>query len=98
MHTGCKLIVVDPERASVIEPITSTLKEQNGVVAFLVLDQSNRSWRNMRFFNKEVDACLISEKNVQEVSSESIEPEDNPTIIFTSGTSHLFFLVSSYGF
>ncbi|KAJ3575121.1 hypothetical protein NP233_g1302 [Leucocoprinus birnbaumii] len=85
VNTGCKLIIVDPERASVLEPIASRLIEEHGVIGFLVLDRCNRSWRHMEPFDKAVDAYPRS----MDVSSEKIEPEDDATIIFTSGTTGL---------
>ncbi|KAF9441643.1 acetyl-CoA synthetase-like protein [Macrolepiota fuliginosa MF-IS2] len=39
VHTGCKLIIVDPERATVLEPLAPQLKEEAGVVAFLVMGE-----------------------------------------------------------
>ncbi|KXN90589.1 2-succinylbenzoate--CoA ligase [Leucoagaricus sp. SymC.cos] len=87
-YTGCKLILVDPERASVLEPITSQLMEEDGVVAFFVLDQCNRSWRNMQSLDKAVDAC-VEYDDAKDLLTEPIDPEDNATIIFTSGTTGL---------
>ncbi|KAF5355120.1 hypothetical protein D9756_005291 [Leucocoprinus leucothites] len=88
VNTGCKLIIVDPERASVLEPIASRLRKDDGVMAFLVLDQCDRSWQHMESFNKAIDAYPRRD-DVRDLSTERIEPEDNATIIFTSGTTGL---------
>lgn len=88
VYTGCKLIIVDPERASIVELITSRLKEEIGVTGFLVLDRYNRSWKHMESLNKLVDAHPRCD-DLSDILSQSIGPEDNATIIFTSGTTGL---------
>jgi hypothetical protein len=83
-YTGCKLIIVDLERASVLEPIASQLIEEVGVAAFLVLDGCHRSWRNMKSLDKVVDAYSGYHDPI-DLFGEKIDPEDNATIVFTSG-------------
>lgn len=90
VYTGCKLIIVDPERASIVELITSRLKEEIGVTGFLVLDRYNRSWKHMESLNKLVDAHPRCD-DLSDILSQSIGPEDNATIIFTSGTCFLVY-------
>lgn len=84
-HTGCKLIIVDPERAHTLEPVTSQLRKEVGTVAFLVMEDTNRSWRDMESFDEVVNA-YSEQTDSQDLLSEQIDPEDNATIIFTSGS------------
>lgn len=98
MYTGCKLIIVDPERASIVESITSRLKEEMGVTGFLVLDRCNRSWEHMESLSKLVDA-YPRYNDFNDILSQSINPEDNATIIFTSGIRFpVFRLIASHYF
>lgn len=84
--TGCKLIVVDPERASILEPITTQLKKEAGTVGFLVLDTPNSSWKGMEPLDKLVDSNS-GDHEKSGLLNDQIDPEDNATIIFTSGIS-----------
>lgn len=84
--TGCKLIVVDPERANILEPITTQLKKEAGTVGFLVLDTPNSSWKGMEPLDKLVDT-YSGDHGKSGLLNDQIDPEDNATIIFTSGIS-----------
>ncbi|KAF7782563.1 hypothetical protein Agabi119p4_1939 [Agaricus bisporus var. burnettii] len=82
------VIIVDPERADILEPITSQIQEEAGTVAFLVIAEDNHPWQNMRSLNQAVNS-LKGSIDLQDLLCEQIEPEDNATIIFTSGTTGL---------
>ncbi|TFK44712.1 hypothetical protein BDQ12DRAFT_742029 [Crucibulum laeve] len=90
-HTDCKLIIVDTERADRIEPLVSKITEEVGTTGFLVFHdrQETRTWGGMSSFQATADAfpqeaaINIVNKNLE------ILPEDNATIIFTSGTTGL---------
>ncbi|KAF9041971.1 acetyl-CoA synthetase-like protein [Hymenopellis radicata] len=83
--TDCKLILLDSERANIIEPIVSDFK-----AAFLVLEshEGKGSWDSMESYNDVLsqytgDGLWILQEDL------TIEPEDNATVIFTSGTTGL---------
>jgi hypothetical protein len=68
----------------VLEPIASQLIEEAGVRGFLVLDQCTRSWKHMQSFDNVVDNYPRCD-DTRDLLSEKVDPEDNATIIFTSG-------------
>ncbi|KII94769.1 hypothetical protein PLICRDRAFT_693101, partial [Plicaturopsis crispa FD-325 SS-3] len=87
-HTGSKLIIVDAERANLLQPATRALRDA-GTVGFLVLDaKAGQSWEGMLHWDEAMarhpgDGADVLRNQVE------ISPEDNATIIFTSGTTGL---------
>jgi long-subunit acyl-CoA synthetase (AMP-forming) len=81
------LIIVDPERADLIEPIAANLPAEAGTTGILVLEnhEGKGKWKGMRNWNHILNNFSESpqKKGWQDVP---ILPEDNATIIFTSGT------------
>lgn len=85
-HTECKIILFDPERASLLEPIISEFVEQIGSTGFLVFDSTDGKghWNGMTNFDNAIEDYRGETKSVLE-SNVKILPEDNATIMFTSG-------------
>ena len=79
-------MILDPERADILQQTASKLLQNTQINAFLVFDlnENARRWTDMKSFNETFDDYLGDGSNVIS-SSISIHPEDNATIIFTSG-------------
>ncbi|PBK66548.1 acetyl-CoA synthetase-like protein [Armillaria solidipes] len=90
MLTKCSLIILDPERAERIEPIAADLKRASGASGYLVLEdhEGKGHWEGMDVWSKVFPNYL---KDPEEILRDDphIIPEDNATIIFTSGTTGL---------
>ncbi|KAK0502195.1 hypothetical protein EDD18DRAFT_1139669 [Armillaria luteobubalina] len=88
--TQCSLIILDPERAEQIEPIAADLKRASGASACLVLEdhEGKGDWEGMDVWSKVYSNYV---KDLGEILCDDphILPEDNATIIFTSGTTGL---------
>ncbi|KAK0452892.1 uncharacterized protein EV420DRAFT_1645415 [Desarmillaria tabescens] len=88
--TKCTLIILDPERAEQIEPIAADLKRASGASGYLVLEdhEGKGHWEGMDVWSK---VFLKYHKDPGEILRDDphIVPEDNATIIFTSGTTGL---------
>ncbi|PBK98204.1 long-chain-fatty-acid-CoA ligase [Armillaria gallica] len=88
--TKCALIILDPERADVVEPIGAELKLASGASGYLVLEdhEGKGHWESM-----DVWSAVFSGYNRDpgDVLSDDpqILPEDDATIAFTSGTTGL---------
>jgi len=67
-----------------LEPLVPQLREEAGIVAFLVMGECDRSWKHIESFDKAVNACPTPNDTL-DLLSEQVNPEDNATIIFTSG-------------
>lgn len=85
--TGSKITFVDSERADLLEPLVPQLIRDTEVKTFLVLDVSNyrKHWKGIQLYQE----CLDNYRGGgQEVIAQppAVYPEDNATIIFTSGS------------
>ncbi|KAF4563305.1 hypothetical protein EYR36_003746 [Pleurotus pulmonarius] len=89
-HTECKLVILDPERADLLEPVVAKIAKKVGTQEFLVFDTLDGKgfWKQMRCFNNMVDDLDGDDSWTME-NTPAIQPEDNATIMFTSGTTGL---------
>ncbi|KAF9018536.1 acetyl-CoA synthetase-like protein, partial [Hymenopellis radicata] len=83
--TDCKIIILDPERADLVEKSSMNLKS-----ALLVLEshEGKGSWKGMDSLAKTMaeykgDASQVIKQDP------GVQPDDNATVIFTSGTTGL---------
>ncbi|TFY78612.1 hypothetical protein EWM64_g5401 [Hericium alpestre] len=85
IQVQCKLGVVDPASASALERHTETIIRQAGTAGFLVFDdhQNLGRWDGIKPWGEAMSA--YSEK--EELDDPMMVPEDNASIIFTSGTT-----------
>ncbi|KAK0452898.1 uncharacterized protein EV420DRAFT_629950 [Desarmillaria tabescens] len=88
--TKCSLIILDTERADMIEPIGAELRLACGASRCLVLEdhEGKGHWEGMDVWSRvfsEYDGDIGSVLN----DDPQISPEDNAMIIFTSGTTGL---------
>ncbi|KAH8818740.1 hypothetical protein DL96DRAFT_1621842 [Flagelloscypha sp. PMI_526] len=84
-NTGCKLLIVDPIIASLLEPGLASMPHVN---TFLVVtdENSKKSWSGMSSFNRALDKYQGDLAKI--IDGEfNIDPEDNASILFTSGTT-----------
>ncbi|KAF5391797.1 hypothetical protein D9757_001657 [Collybiopsis confluens] len=79
------LVFVDPERANILQSSASRLPSAHFIV---IEDEGQRPWPNMTLWRSQIQDY---NGDVQRILKEDPEivPEDNATIIFTSGTSGL---------
>ncbi|KAF8658333.1 hypothetical protein AX16_002100 [Volvariella volvacea WC 439] len=89
-HTDCKLILVDSERADRLEHIVPEFSQIVGITGFLVFEshEGRGHWEGMKCFKSVVNDYHGSLSSISEHDPKII-PEDNATIIFTSGTTGL---------
>jgi len=87
IHTGCKLLLLDVERADRLEPVANLLAQKAGTRGFLVFGSKDGKgiWTAMEY----LDAVLHGFRGEILISNPGITPEDNATIMFTSGTSFI---------
>ncbi|KAJ7233988.1 hypothetical protein C8J57DRAFT_1381414 [Mycena rebaudengoi] len=91
VHTQCKLIMLDPERADRLEAVISKLSAAAGTAGVVVLEshEGKGNWNGMQSWDtilKNYRAC-DPEKILQR--DPEMVPEDNALIMFTSGTTGL---------
>lgn len=86
LHTDCKLILLDSERADRLAPAVSHLLRDTPVTGFLVFDDQNngRVWQGMSSFHTALQNYRGGIADVLAVDP-NITPEDNAVIMFTSG-------------
>ncbi|KAH7878655.1 uncharacterized protein C8R40DRAFT_1167375 [Lentinula edodes] len=86
-QTTCTLIFVDSERATLLSPAVAEIKSKARTKAFLVLEahEGKGSWPAMENWTTRFEGY---NGNPQQVLAEDprIVPEDDATILFTSGT------------
>ncbi|KAF7433422.1 hypothetical protein PC9H_005374 [Pleurotus ostreatus] len=90
IHTQCRLIIVDPERADVLESSALKMTQDEGVRGFVVLEshEGRGYWDGMEnWISIEQEYQGDSSKLLSQ--SPGVLPEDNATVIFTSGTTGL---------
>ncbi|KAF8655311.1 hypothetical protein AX16_003208 [Volvariella volvacea WC 439] len=85
-HTGCKLVLLDPERASVLEESGQSFAHLHAIKGYLVfkLHQGKGTWKGMKSWVTELNAPAWQNPQLGDID---IQPEDNATIFFTSGTT-----------
>ncbi|KAF8165363.1 hypothetical protein B0H34DRAFT_688919 [Crassisporium funariophilum] len=87
-HTECKLIIVDPERAETLESIAKKLVREAGSTGLLVLEshEGKGTWEGMKTWDA---AFKDFDGDGRQILHEDpgVTPEDNATILFTSGTT-----------
>ncbi|KAG6900762.1 hypothetical protein C0993_002186 [Termitomyces sp. T159_Od127] len=90
LHTDCKLILLDQERADRLAPAVFDLLRDTPVTGFLVFDDQNdeRVWQGMSSFHRALQNYRGGVEDVLAVDPK-IMPEDNAVIMFTSGTTGL---------
>ena len=93
VNTECKLIIVDPERADVLEPIAKKLAKEAGAAGILVLEshEGKGNWTGMKTWESAMKGYKGDHRKILKMDP-GVTPEDNSTIIFTSGM--LVFLIS----
>jgi len=85
-HTQCRLVILDPERAERLQSVVPHMYRETDVEAILVFDFQERkpSWDGMRYFEETLREYSADGTHIL-TSPISILPEDNSTVIFTSG-------------
>ncbi|KAE9407012.1 acetyl-CoA synthetase-like protein [Gymnopus androsaceus JB14] len=89
-RTTCTLVFVDPERADKLSPNVANLKSSTGLKAFVVIEahEGKGPWPGMETWSSLIDGYKGDVQRMLKHDPQII-PEDNATIIFTSGTSGL---------
>jgi len=85
-HTQCKVIVLDVERADLLEPTAEKLAVDAGARGILVLEshEGKGRWKGMKCW-KSVMESFNGDHNDVLSYGKAILPDDNATIVFTSG-------------
>lgn len=88
--TKCTLIILDPERADVVEPIGAELRFASGASGYLVLEdhEGKGHWEGMDVWSAVFSGYHRDPGDVLSHDPQ-ILPEDDATITFTSGTTGL---------
>ncbi|KAF4623121.1 hypothetical protein D9613_001373 [Agrocybe pediades] len=87
-RTECKLIIVDPERADTLEHISHKLMEEAKSKGILVLEvhEGKGNWAGMKSWEPSLENFKGDPRSILTMEL-NIAPEDNATILFTSGTT-----------
>lgn len=90
-HTGCKLIVVDPQRADLFEPVVASILKETAAIGILVFDSHDGkgSWKGMKCFRTTVQDYHGDPNDILQ-DDLVIVPEDNAAVMFTSGAFSLY--------
>ncbi|PPQ77756.1 hypothetical protein CVT25_011191 [Psilocybe cyanescens] len=88
VRTECKLIIVDPERADKLEPIAKKLASEARSNGILVLEahEGKGKWDGMKTWKAAFDDYKGDPRKILGVDP-ALTPEDDATILFTSGTT-----------
>ncbi|KAK7049532.1 hypothetical protein VNI00_005563 [Paramarasmius palmivorus] len=84
-HTQSKVLILDPERADVLEPVVKELSK-SGVNVIMVLESKTKTWAGMSNWIAVLDGYKGDTDSILKDPID-ILPEDNATIYFTSGTT-----------
>ena len=87
IHTQCKIVIFDTERAQLIQPAVQKLRQDSEIQAFIVFDDGqnhNDHWPGLLSFDESLQQ-YHSDGTEAIFPVDVIKPEDNATIIFTSG-------------
>ncbi|KAF9071752.1 hypothetical protein BDP27DRAFT_1500612 [Rhodocollybia butyracea] len=86
VHTGCKVVLVDAERAEKLELSVDKLYSERNVTGVLVFNPQDGKgqWSGMDSFNKAFES-----HHGDSYPEENVLPEDDAVIMFTSGTTGL---------
>lgn len=87
VHTECKLIIIDPERADKLERIAKKLVAEAGCTGILVLEshEGKDGWEGMKTWEAAFDDYKGDPRQILNVDP-GLVPEDDATILFTSGS------------
>ncbi|KAK2463268.1 hypothetical protein APHAL10511_004923 [Amanita phalloides] len=90
VHTACKLLLVDVERADRLEPVANLLAQKAGTRGFLVFNSVDGKgiWIAMECLDAVLHGFRGEPMEIL-ISNPGITPEDHATIMFTSGTTGL---------
>ncbi|TFK43550.1 hypothetical protein BDQ12DRAFT_184901 [Crucibulum laeve] len=90
VNTQSKVIIVDSERADLLEPIAKKLAADAGTTGFLVLEAQDGKgkWEGIQNWNAVLDEYTKDTSSILK-KDPGILPEDDATILFTSGTTGL---------
>lgn len=96
VHTQCKLIILDPDRADLLEPNATRLVEEARAKDCLVIEshEGKGHWIGMKTWSDVLDRHTTDIREILN-NDPGILPEDNATVIFTSGTSVSLLIHSS---
>ena len=87
IHTQCKIVIFDTERAQLIQPAVQKLRQDSEIKAFIVFDDDgqkrNNHWPGLLSFDQTLQQYHSDGTDITPI--DTIKPEDNATIIFTSG-------------
>ncbi|KAI5824342.1 acetyl-CoA synthetase-like protein [Schizophyllum commune Tattone D] len=93
-HTQCRVVICDPERSAVIQPVVDDLAASS-VAGFLVFGDTvdvNAQWAGMQSyssmvqrFSKEIDEAILADGH--DYLDVDVQPEDTCAVMFTSGTT-----------
>ncbi|KAF8639785.1 hypothetical protein AX17_001045 [Amanita inopinata Kibby_2008] len=90
VHTQSKLIIVDSERADRLEPVVHRFTDKTGTIGILVIEgqEGKGTWNGMATWQSVLQRYRGEVHSVLEQDPHLV-PEDNATVIFTSGTTGL---------
>ncbi|KAJ7228678.1 hypothetical protein GGX14DRAFT_414247 [Mycena pura] len=81
--TQCKLIILDAERADLLQPVVKKLIAEAGATGILVFEDGKGPWKGMQTWGNAFRDYKGDPKNITKQDFKLV-PEDNATIFFTS--------------
>ncbi|TFK26460.1 acetyl-CoA synthetase-like protein [Coprinopsis marcescibilis] len=89
VHTGCKLVFLDSERAILLQPLILD-KAAPWDSQFIVISPPQTRFDGMHSFHDVLNSVDEARSSLDDLGRDiHIQPEDNATVIFTSGTTGL---------
>ncbi|KAJ2925118.1 hypothetical protein H1R20_g11976, partial [Candolleomyces eurysporus] len=92
-YTDCKVVFTDSERAQILAPLVSPASSSKSPTLparhVVLLDAPTSKWANIVPLDHALKTHVTFDPTVESLCDISISPEDNATIIFTSGTTGL---------